>query len=120
MILVVTDDQRWDTLAYMPTVQRELVGRGVKFKNAFAVNPLCCPSRASILTGTYSHTNGVWANSGQYGGFHVFRDRSTLPAWLDAAGYETMLIGKYLNGYPLRSVCRDFVSVLGRVGPSFI
>jgi N-acetylglucosamine-6-sulfatase len=99
VVLIVTDDQRWDTLEYMPTVQRELVGKGVLFENAFVVNPLCCPSRASILTGTYSHTNGVWANTGPHGGFHVFRDRSTLPVWLDAAGYETMLIGKYLNGY---------------------
>jgi N-acetylglucosamine-6-sulfatase len=99
VVVVLTDDQRADTLAYMPTVQTELSAKGVTFGKAFAVNPLCCPSRASLLTGTYSHTNGVWANDGAYGGFHVFDDRSTLAVWLDEAGYETMLIGKYLNGY---------------------
>ena len=100
VVLIVTDDQRWDTLRYMPTVSSELVGKGVTFTNAFVVNPLCCPSRASILTGTYSHTNGVWSNaSTAYGGVRAFDDRATLATWLDEAGYETMLIGKYLNGY---------------------
>jgi arylsulfatase A-like enzyme len=100
VVLIVTDDQRWDTLSYMPTVSSELVGKGVTFTNAFVVNPLCCPSRASILTGTYSHTNGVWSNaSTPYGGVRAFDDRETLATWLDEAGYETMLIGKYLNGY---------------------
>ena len=101
MVLVVTDDQRWDTLDYMPTVSAELVRKGLMFTNAFVVNPLCCPSRASILTGTYSHANGVWSNSGSHGGIGAFDHRATLATWLDAAGYETMLVGKYLNGYGL-------------------
>jgi arylsulfatase A-like enzyme len=99
IVLVATDDQRWDTLWAMPTVTDELVEKGVTFTNAFAVNPLCCPARASILTGTYSHTNGVWSNSAPDGGMAAFDDRSTIATWLDAAGYETMLVGKYLNGY---------------------
>jgi arylsulfatase A-like enzyme len=99
VILIVTDDQRWDTLGYMPTVHAELQGKGVTFQNAFAVNPVCCPSRASILTGQWSHTTGVWGIEGPHGGFHVFADHATLPVWLDSAGYETMLAGKYLNGY---------------------
>jgi arylsulfatase A-like enzyme len=103
LVVIVTDDQRWDTLAYMPTVQAELVGKGVTFRNAFVVNPLCCPSRASILTGKWSHTTGVWANAGRSaGGFQAFDDASTLPVWLDAVGYETTLVGKYLNGYDAR------------------
>jgi N-acetylglucosamine-6-sulfatase len=102
VLLIVTDDQRWDTLRYMPTVKSELVGKGVNFRNAFAVNPLCCPSRASILTGTYSHTHGVWSNAGGLGGFRAFNDHSTLPVWLSAVGYETMLLGKYLNAYDSR------------------
>jgi N-acetylglucosamine-6-sulfatase len=99
IVLIVTDDQRWDTLGYMPTVQSELVGRGVTFQNAFVTNPLCCPSRASVLTGAYSHTNGVYTNGEPLGGFSKFRDESTVATWLDDAGYETALIGKYLNGY---------------------
>jgi arylsulfatase A-like enzyme len=99
VLLIVTDDQRWDTLQYMPTVQNKLQAKGVTFTNAFAVNPVCCPSRSSILTGRWSHSTGVWGINGAYGGFHVFDDSSALPTWLDAAGYTTMLAGKYLNGY---------------------
>jgi N-acetylglucosamine-6-sulfatase len=99
VVLILTDDQRADTLAHMPTVQSELAAKGVTFAKTFAVNPLCCPSRASLLSGTYSHTNGVWTNEGLFGGFHVFDDSSTLPVWLDTVGYETMFVGKYLNGY---------------------
>ena len=62
IVLIVTDDQRWDTLSAMPKVQSELVAKGVTFSNAFAVNPLCCPARASILTGRYSHTTRVYGN----------------------------------------------------------
>ena len=98
VILIVTDDQRWDSLARMPTVRSELQAKGVTFSNAFVVNPLCCPSRAAILTGMYSHRNGVWDNRGAHG-FPRFEDGATLPVWLDSVGYETILIGKYLNGY---------------------
>jgi N-acetylglucosamine-6-sulfatase len=99
VLLIVTDDQRWDTLGYMPTVQSELAGKGVTFTNAFVVNPVCCPARTSLLTGRWSHSTGVWGVNGPHGGFHVFDDASTLPVWLDRAGYKTMLAGKYLNGY---------------------
>jgi N-acetylglucosamine-6-sulfatase len=99
VVLILTDDQRWDTLWAMPTVQRELVGRGVTFQNAFVVNPLCCPSRASFLTGRYSHSTGVYSNVPPYGGVSWFDDSSTLATALAAAGYRTGFVGKYLNGY---------------------
>ena len=104
VILIVTDDQRSDTLWAMPTVQRALVRRGVRFSNAFVVNPLCCPSRASILTGKYSHSTGVYGNKPPRGGFSAFRDRSTVATWMNAQGYETAYVGKYLNGSPRRYV----------------
>ena len=99
IVFILTDDQRWDTLRYMPTVQSELVGRGVTFANGFVTNPLCCPSRASILTGAYSHTTGVYKNGSR--GLREFHDNetSTIATWLDAAGYQTAYVGKYLNGY---------------------
>jgi arylsulfatase A-like enzyme len=68
VLLIVTDDQRWNTLQYMPTVQNKLQAKGVTFTNAFAVNPVCCPSRSSILTGRWSHSTGVWGINGAYGG----------------------------------------------------
>jgi hypothetical protein len=88
LVLILTDDQRFDTLWAMPTVQRELIGHGVRFTNAFVSNPVCCPSRSTILTGQYSHTTGVYTNDPNqpHGGFPAFRDRSTLATWLQDGG----------------------------------
>ena len=63
---------------------------------------MCCPSRASTLTGNYSQTTGVWRNNppsaaGQT--FHGGPEADTIATDFDAAGYRTALIGKYLNGY---------------------
>ncbi len=99
IVFIVTDDQRWDTLDGMPTVRERIAGPGMEFRNAFVVNPLCCPSRASILTGQYSHSTGVYRNSPPHGGFQSFNDSSTLPVWLSEAGYSTGLFGKYINRY---------------------
>ena len=99
IILIVTDDQRADTLWAMPSVRKQLANKGVRFRNGYVSNSLCCPSRATILTGNYSHTTGVWTNGGPYGGFKIFDDTSTIATWLDEAGYRTGLYGKYLNGY---------------------
>ena len=98
VLVVLTDDQRWDTLDFMPTVQNELAAKGVTFSNAFVVNAVCCPSRASLLTGRWSHSTGVWSVFSPHG-IERFDDSSTLATWLDAAGYRTALLGKYLNGY---------------------
>jgi arylsulfatase A-like enzyme len=107
IILVVTDDQRWDTLWSMATVGRQLVAKGVKFTRAHTVDPLCCPSRASILTGTYPHTHGVYGNQNSGGGFAGFDDaRPTIATVLQNAGYRTGLVGKYLNGYGKRDAGR--------------
>jgi N-acetylglucosamine-6-sulfatase len=98
VVLVLTDDQRWDMLWAMPQVQSELVGHGVTFRNAFVVNPLCCPSRAAILTGRYSHSTGVYSNSRGYEEF-LDDEPNSVAVWLDAVGYRTALVGKYANGY---------------------
>jgi arylsulfatase A-like enzyme len=99
ILLIITDDQRFDTLEYMPFVQRELVARGITFSNAYVTTPLCCPSRASILTGLYARHHGVLENNGEHGGVTAFDPTSTLATWLEAADVKTMLVGKYLNGY---------------------
>jgi N-acetylglucosamine-6-sulfatase len=100
VVVILTDDQRWDTLWAMPNIQADLVAPGIDFTNAFVVNALCCPSRATMLTGQYSHTTQVYDNSGTYGGYHSFHeDSSTIATWLHDAGYHTGLIGKYFNGY---------------------
>lgn len=105
IVLIVTDDQRWDTLYGMPSVRSLLAGHGVTFTNAFVTTPLCCPSRASTLSGRYGRANGVWDNVGPHGGATAFDDSSTIASVLDEFGYDTALVGKYLNGYALLGQC---------------
>ncbi|MDP9301361.1 MAG: sulfatase-like hydrolase/transferase [Actinomycetota bacterium] len=107
IVLILTDDQRFDQVDHMPTVQSELIEKGVQFTNGFVVNPLCCPSRTTILTGKYSHGTDVYSNIPPHGGFQTFvtslhEDRHTVATWLQGAGYHTGLVGKYLNGYSVK------------------
>jgi arylsulfatase A-like enzyme len=71
----------------------------MEFTNSFVTNPLCCPSRSSFLTGQYAHDHGIWTNHAPEGGATAFNDSSTLPMWLQDAGYTTGAFGKYLNDY---------------------
>ncbi|MFP5351081.1 MAG: sulfatase [Actinomycetota bacterium] len=97
VLIIVTDDQRFDSLMVMPKTQRLLVQKGVQFTNAFATTPACCPSRASIFTGQYVHNHGVTTNDGTT---TLNLDHSTtLQARLQEQGYKTALFGKYLNGW---------------------
>ena len=101
VVVILTDDQRFDTLKVMPIVGRELLRQGMHLRRAIVTNPLCCPSRATILTGRYSHTTGVYTNTPPTGAWPAFQpsEPDTIATALDAAGYRTALIGKYLNGY---------------------
>jgi N-acetylglucosamine-6-sulfatase len=103
VVVILTDDQRFDTLWAMPQVHNLLAEHGVTFKNAFVTNSFCCPSRATILTGNFSHTTGIYGNVPPHGGAPDFRkygdDKSTIATWLQADGYDTALFGKYLNDY---------------------
>ena len=99
VLVIVTDDQRWDAMAHMP-VTRRLFGRGgTKFKNGFATTPFCCPSRASIMTGKYTHNHGIES------GFETDQldsvQESSIQKALKEAGYRTAWYGKYLNAWPL-------------------
>src|SRR5438477_3824704 len=86
IVFILTDDQRPDTMWALPQINSDLVDHGVTFSNSFVSDPLCCPSRASILTGTYSHTNQVYNNGLPGGGFQKFDDHTTIATWLhDAA-----------------------------------
>ena len=102
VIVIETDDQRWDTIDFMPTVKNRLVGEGITFTNSFVTTSLCCPSRSSFLTGLYVHNHGVWSNNPPGGGVEKFNDSSTVATWIKGAGYTTGFIGKYLNGYGQR------------------
>jgi N-acetylglucosamine-6-sulfatase len=99
VVVVMTDDQTQASLEKLPTVQSELAARGASFANSFTNWPLCCPSRATFYTGQYAHNHGVLGNQPPDGGFARLDDANTLPVWLQAAGYRTIHVGKYLNGY---------------------
>jgi arylsulfatase A-like enzyme len=105
IIVVVADDQSIASLRYpiMPYFRSTLADpreRWTTFSHAFDNNPLCCPARATILTGQYSHHNGVWCvERGPHCG-EALNERHTMATWLHTAGYRTGLFGKYLNYYP--------------------
>jgi len=105
ILFILTDDMRASDLHYMPNTRNLLEKHGEKFTNAWVTRSLCCPSRATILRGQYVHNHKVWTNVSPSGGFWRFYDRglenSTIATWLDDAGYDTVLIGKYLNPYGL-------------------
>lgn len=103
IIVILTDDQSFDTLpshpAAMPWLQAQIQdpdGSWLWFPNAFISTPLCCPSRATILSGRYSHNTRVRTNDDA----ELFDESDTLATWLHDAGYFTGLVGKYLNRYP--------------------
>lgn len=105
IVFIITDDMDMASLPYMPKLQAFMVNLGTSFNDSFASNPVCCPSRATMLRGQYSHNHRIWTNGrGNNSCFDDFRaaghEASTVATWLQAAGYRTGLIGKYLNRYP--------------------
>lgn len=106
IVVILTDDQDAlpDSIAAMPKMQELIAQQGMSFSDFFVPLSLCCPARATLLLGQYSHNNHILYNTPPEGGFQNFvklgLENSTLATALDAAGYETALMGKYLNGYP--------------------
>ena len=102
IVFILTDDLALNTVQFMPHVVK-MQKEGVTFANYFVTDSLCCPSRSSIFTGRFPHNTGVYKNVGDDGGFMAFRNRhheqSTFAVALQAAGYRTAMLGKYLNGY---------------------
>jgi N-acetylglucosamine-6-sulfatase len=99
VVVIMTDDQDRRSMRVMEGVRRHLTRRGTTFENFFATFPLCCPSRASFLTGQYAHNHGVTANRAPNGGFQAFDPENALSVALQRDGYRTGYVGKYLNGY---------------------
>jgi N-acetylglucosamine-6-sulfatase len=108
VLLIVTDDQRPQTVEWMRVVRNRLIANGRDFPNGMIPTSVCCPSRASLLTGLFAHSTGVWSNGNSddipnTGGWRVFHERGmeqrTLATWLQSVGFRTVLVGKYLNGF---------------------
>ena len=99
VIVIMTDDQTVEAMRVMPRTRRLIGDAGITFANSFVSYPLCCPSRATLLTGQYAHNHKVLGNRPPTGGYGALDTGETVPVWLRRAGYHTAHIGKYLNGY---------------------
>ena len=103
VLVITTDDQTLESMRVMDNVNSLIGDQGARFQNSFVNYSLCCPSRATFLTGQYSHNHGVLDNKAPTGGFTRFEalhGDNNLAIWLQDAGYYTAMIGKSLNGYP--------------------
>ena len=109
-VFILADDMRYDDLSYMPKTRHLIGSQGMTFSNAYVPTALCCPSRASILTGMYTHNHKVWFNeNGSEGGWQGFKahghEQDNLATRMSGeGGYRTGLFGKYLNEYDGSSV----------------
>jgi arylsulfatase A-like enzyme len=104
ILIIVTDDQRAGLRA-MPETARLFVRNGVNYRRAYVTDPLCCPSRASIMTGRYPHNTGVQSNV-EHPELGVeaalaLDPSTTIQRYLHDAGYATGIFGKYLNRWDL-------------------
>jgi arylsulfatase A-like enzyme len=99
VLIIVTDDQRPDTLPVMPKTRKWFRAGGVEFSEAVVTTPLCCPSRGSFFTGMYVHNHLVRGN------FDSARldQRATVQRYLQEAGYRTGIVGKYFNDWSLEN-----------------
>ncbi len=103
ILFILTDDQRWDALGCYgnqsiktPNLDR-LASEGTRLDAFFAASPVCCPSRATLLTGLYPHQTGIYSNEPPF----EFHGLKTVPIYLNRAGYVTAFIGKaHLGGDP--------------------
>ncbi len=104
LIFVLTDDLDFASAQKMPEIGSLLVDEGLSFERAFVSHPVCCPSRATILTGLYDHNHNVISNNYPSGGFQKFVDEgheeNSIAVRLQEEGYKTGFFGKYLNEYP--------------------
>jgi N-acetylglucosamine-6-sulfatase len=101
IVVVMTDDMRADELRFLPAV-RKLRRSGIAFTRALSADSLCCPARATLLTGKLAHNHQTVGNNvATHGGYQFFAEHNDiedlLPQWLHDAGYRTSWIGKYLN-----------------------
>jgi len=101
VLVLMTDDQTVESVRVMANVNALLAARGTTFTNSFSSFPLCCPSRTTFITGQYGHNHTIMGNAPPTGGYDKLAPThsNTLPAWLRQAGYHTVHVGKYLNGY---------------------
>jgi arylsulfatase A-like enzyme len=103
VVVLVTDAQTVAELGSMPNTLNLLAAQGATFDNSFVSFAASAPSLATLLTGQYPHDHGVRGDAAPNGGYYRLDGRETLPVWLQRVGYQTIEIGRYLNGYGIRN-----------------
>ncbi|KAE8326969.1 alkaline-phosphatase-like protein [Aspergillus sergii] len=104
-IVILTDDQdqRLDSMKYMPKVKKLLTDEGVTFNHHYATVALCCPARASLWTGKAAHNTNVTNLRPPYGGYPKFVEEGWnskwLPVYMQKSGYKTYFTGKLMNNH---------------------
>jgi arylsulfatase A-like enzyme len=101
IVVIMSDDQRPNTFQTMPAVRTQLIQKGAQYLG-LSPTSACCPSRTSFLSGQFSHTTGVYNNVDRnWGGWPQFHESGyedqNIATELNASGYYTGMIGKYLN-----------------------
>lgn len=99
IVVIMTDDQTLESMKVMSRTSALIGSQGTTYTNYVVTDSLCCPSRATYLTGQYVFNHGVLSNTGVNGGYPAFDNSTALPVWLQGAGYRTAHVGKFLNGY---------------------
>ena len=100
VILILSDDHRYDFMGFMgkpkfletPNMDK-MAKEGAHIQNAFVTTALCSPSRASVLTGMFSHKHEVVDNDSPVPAHNIF-----FPEYLQKRGYDTAFIGKWHMG----------------------
>src|SRR5581483_11307472 len=98
VLVVLTDDQRADSMAMMPKTRRWLQDGGTRFSEAYATIPICAPMRSSVMSGRYQHNHGVVTNLDAP---ERLDQSATIQKYLHDGGYQTGLDGKFLIGWPI-------------------
>jgi arylsulfatase A-like enzyme len=102
VILILADDMDFSLVPQMKNMNELIVRQGATFTNYFVTSPLCCPSRASMIRGQYPHNTNILENAPGFRNFYRNGfEEETVAVWLNRAGYQTSLVGKYMNGYPV-------------------
>ncbi|XP_075218694.1 N-acetylglucosamine-6-sulfatase-like isoform X1 [Lycorma delicatula] len=110
IVVILTDDQDELLGGIAPMLKtRELIANnGVTFINSFVSTPICCPSRASILTGVFQHNHKTMNNSIDGGcsskDWQNTSEKRSFATYLQSSGYNTFYAGKYLNQYGEKKV----------------
>lgn len=102
VVVIMTDDQTLESMRVMTRTNALLTDQGTTFSQFVTSFPLCCPSRATFLTGQYAFNHGVIDNIGADGGYYSLDNRNTLAVWMQRAGYTTSFVGHYLYRYGTR------------------